>query len=176
MHISDNTDLSKPTTQTAFGKMVGISQPAVSDLIKRQVIYEGGALGDWLKSYCSHLREQAAGRIGNSVGDLDLVTERARLAKEQADKIAMANAVMRKEYAPVVVLSQVLADAGRQIASILETIPVNLKRRSKGLTSQDLEYLQQEIVSARNIAANINLNLDELLGPDGDTESDPSWA
>jgi terminase small subunit / prophage DNA-packing protein len=150
-------DLSHQLSQTAFGELVGISQQAVSDLIARGVLAVGSSGGAWLLAYCSHIREIAAGRATN--GDLDLATERARLAREQADKVAMQNAVMRREYAPVATLAHSVARTGRQIAVILEAIPVQLKRRSS-ISIEDLEYITTDIVKARNLAANMRLDLD----------------
>jgi phage terminase Nu1 subunit (DNA packaging protein) len=52
-------------------------------------------------SYLEHLRGVAAGRTPqNGDGGLDLVAERARLAKEQADQTALKNAVARGELLP----------------------------------------------------------------------------
>lgn len=147
-------DLSANITQETFGLLVGISQQAVSELLARGVIKHGAAAGEWLKDYCSHIREVAAGRA--AAGDLDLAGERARLAKEQADKIAMQNEVSRRELAPVTLIEEVLAKVGRQIAGVLESIPVQLKRRSS-LSGDDLDYITAEIVKARNLAASIKV-------------------
>lgn len=72
-------DLQARSTQAAFGSLVGISQPAVSDLVSRGILRDGESVGEWLKAYCGNLREQAAGRLAS--GDLDLATERAGLAR-----------------------------------------------------------------------------------------------
>lgn len=87
-------DTKKPTTQRAFAGLIGVSEMAVSDMRRRGVILEGQALGEWLTRYCSHLREQAAGRAAN--GELDLATERTKLAKVQHERIDMQNAITRR--------------------------------------------------------------------------------
>lgn len=74
-------------TQAEFAVLVGISQPAVSGLLKRQIIRAGGTIGEWCASYAAHLREQAAGRA--TAGDHDLATERARLAHHNANLASM---------------------------------------------------------------------------------------
>lgn len=160
-------DLKEKVTQSAFGELVGISQPAVSDLLSRGVITAGQPAGEWLKAYCHHLREQAAGRA--AAGELDLAGERAALAKVQRERIEMQNAVTRKELAPVTVIEEVLARVGRQIVGILESIPVQLKRRSS-LTADDLDFITREIVKARNLAASIELEdpTDKEGAEDGD--------
>lgn len=160
--------LDRTITQAQFAELVGVTQQAISALVGRGVLNAGDTAGQWLLHYCENLREQAAGRA--SMGDLDLVQERARLAKEQADKVAMANQIERKELAPVTVLEMIIAKVGRQIAATLEAIPVQLKRSSKTISAEDLQLITAEIVKARNLAASMELNLDEMNGSDGDHE------
>lgn len=160
-------DLSAQVSQTAFAELVGISQPAVSEMISRGVLVTGGSAHQWLIAYCAHIREIAAGRATN--GDLDLATERARLASEQANKVAMQNAIMRREYAAVSLLARSVAKTGRQIAVILEAIPVQLKRRSN-IAVEDIEFIATEIVKARNLAANMRIELEDDETPQGEDE------
>lgn len=155
-------------TQTQFAELVGVSQQAISSLVGRGVLNSGDTGAVWLKHYCENLREQAAGRA--SMGDLDLVQERARLAKEQADRVEMQNQISRKEVAPVNLIELVLADVARKIISELDAIPVELKRNSKSISSEDLQYISNEIIKARNKAAQIELNLDDLNGYVGDSQ------
>ncbi|GGX01502.1 hypothetical protein GCM10011282_04290 [Undibacterium macrobrachii] len=162
--------LDKVMTQTQFAELVGVSQQAISSLVGRGVLNSGDTGAVWLKHYCENLREQAAGRA--SMGDLDLVQERARLAKEQADRVEMQNQLARKEVAPVNLIELVLADVARKIISELDAIPVELKRNSKSISSEDLQYISNEIVKARNKAAQIELNLDDLNGYVGDSQGD----
>ena len=147
--------LSAIVTQKTFGDLVGISQPAVSDLISRGVIADGAAVGDWLIDYCRHLREQAAGRA--TAGDLDLAAERAALARAQREKIEMQNAVTRGELAPVILMEQVLANAASKISGIFDAIPGMLKRRVSVLTSDDVNLITGEIAKARNIIAEMSI-------------------
>jgi phage terminase Nu1 subunit (DNA packaging protein) len=148
-------DLTQPMTQARFGELVGITQPAVSDLVSRGVLAVGAAAGTWLLAYTEHLREMAAGRGGE--GGLELARERARLAREQADKIAMQNAVTRGELAPAHVLEEVLARAGARAGRVLETIPGEIKRRAPQLTSDDIGAIARIVAKARNVAAGLSL-------------------
>jgi phage terminase Nu1 subunit (DNA packaging protein) len=133
----------------------------VSDRRVRELAVEWGidsksiSLAEWRVRYIRHLREQAAGRA--TEGDLDLATERARLAKEQADKIGMQNAITRRELAPSYLLEEVLAAAGAKVAAILDAIPGAIRRRNQNLTAADIETIASEIAKARNIAAAITL-------------------
>lgn len=148
-------DLSSPMTQAAFGDLVGITQPAVSEMVRRKILPDGAAGDEWLLAYCDHLREMAAGRGGES--GAELVAERARLAREQADKIAMQNAVTRGELAPAYVLEEVLSRAGARAARLLETIPGTLRRRLPQLSSDDIAVVTGIVAKARNLAAAMKL-------------------
>lgn len=106
-------------------------------------------------AYIRSLRDTAAGRA--TAGDLDLATERARLAAAQADKVEMQNAQSREELAPVVYLTEVLAKAGARAAAILEAIPGQVRRRLPSLPATEIQAIQQEIAKARNLCAAVSL-------------------
>lgn len=162
-------DLDAHSTQAEFGELVGISQPAVSGLVQRGVITEGATTREWLLDYCDHLREVAAGRSSDADG-VNLTTERALLAREQRDRIAMQNAVTRKELAPAYVLEEILARAGAKAAKILDTIPGELKRRVPQLSADDVRVVATLIAKVRNIAA--AMCLADLDAPDESGEDD----
>lgn len=149
-------DLAFPVTQASFGDLVGITQPAVSELVRRKILPDGASADEWLLAYCDHLREMAAGRGGE--GGAELVLERARLAREQADKIAMQNAVTRGELAPAYVLEEVLSRAGARTARLLETIPGTLRRRLPQLSGDDIAVVTSIVAKARNLAASLKLS------------------
>ncbi len=94
---------------------------------------------------------------GIGAGDLNLAGERARLAKEQADRVAMQNAVTRGELAPVVLLEQVLAAAAGKVAGIFDAIPGLVRRRVPRLTREELDLIAAEIAKARNLVAAMSL-------------------
>lgn len=148
-------DLDKPITQTSFGKLIGVSQQAVSDMVSRGVVERGESAHTWLLKVFANLREVSAGRQGD--GELDLVAERARLASEQADKVAMQNAVTRRELAPVHLIEDVLVRAGAKVAGILDAIPGAVHRRVPKLKATDVDLIAREIAKARNVAASVTL-------------------
>jgi phage terminase Nu1 subunit (DNA packaging protein) len=93
------------SSQAEVAEHLFLNQASVSDLVRRGVLAKvaRGAydLVACRKAYILHIREQAAGRAAVTAEDgeelLDLVQQRARLAKEQADKTAMENAARRAE-------------------------------------------------------------------------------
>lgn len=149
-------DLSEVITQKQFGEIVGISQPAVSDLLMRGVLTAGATAGDWLIAYCGNLREVAAGRA--ATGDLDLAGERAALARAQRERIEMQNAVTRGELAPVILIEEVLTKAASKTAGILDAIPGMIRRRVPLLTADDIDLIAGEVAKARNIVAAMSLD------------------
>ncbi|WP_457329739.1 terminase small subunit [Rhizobacter sp. P5_C2] len=144
--------ISQPITQEQFGDLVGVSQPVVSELLSRGVLLAGQPAATWLRAYTKHLREQAAGRGA----DGELARERARLAREQADRIAMDNAVNRRELAPVSVLELVLAKMAGDVGSLLQGLVPRLRRRVE-LPGEALRILEEEVSKARNRAAAMTL-------------------
>lgn len=158
-------DPQEKMTQKDFGLLVGISQPAVSDLISRGVLADGDTAASWLLAYCDNLRLQAAGRGGDAAGAL--TAERARLARAQAEKIEMQNAVSRKELAPVALLEQVLATTGTKAQRILATIKGELRRRFPSLTAADLQAVDQIVGKALGQVAAMSLTVID----DGDQAS-----
>ena len=82
-----------------------------------------------------------------------LTEERARLAKAQADKVEMQNAVTRGELAPKSLLTVALASLTARVVGLLETIPVELRRMNPKLTPEDVAVAQRVIDKVRNAAA-----------------------
>lgn len=160
-------DLGEQVTQGKFGALVGISQPAVSELLARRVLTSGASAGVWLEEYCAHLREIASGRA--TEGGIELATERALLAREQREKIAMQNAVTRRELAPRELLTQVLAATAPKVCGLLDSIVPALRRRSS-YSAEDLTYVSKIIADVRNAIA--KMRLDEIIQVDADDDED----
>jgi phage terminase Nu1 subunit (DNA packaging protein) len=144
--------LQQPLTQDQFGDLVGVSQQAISELLGRGILQAGQPASTWLRAYTKHLREQAAGRGA----DGELARERARLAREQADRVAMDNAVNRRELAAVAVLELVLAKMAGDVGSLLQGLVPRVRRRVE-LPGEALRILEEEVTKARNRAAAMTL-------------------
>lgn len=164
-----NIDLSKSCTQEVFGSLIGVTQKTVSELKSKGVVKDGQVAGDWLIEYCSYIREQAAGRA--TLGDLDLATERAGLAREQRLRLEMQNAVTRREYGPIVEMELGLSDVLAMIGSKLDTIVGKLKKRSDVLVADDLDIVSEVIAVVRNDIADTAIDWFEDNGEaDDETE------
>jgi phage terminase Nu1 subunit (DNA packaging protein) len=119
-------------TQREVADHLGVSQPVVAKLVAAGVFQPTGRGGLDLdacrKAYLGRLREEAAGRAahGGADGDpeeLDLVAERARLAKAQADRIEMENHQTRGLVIPVEVASRMLGETLAKVRTRILAIP-----------------------------------------------------
>lgn len=137
-------------TQAVFGAAVGVSQQAISDLVNKGVMTEGQGADVWLLAYCARLREQAAGRLGQEVGGLDLATERAALARAQREGIEIKNAVLRGDYASVSLLGEVLAAASQSVAERFEHLPGQLRKACPELPPEAVDRVMATVAAARN--------------------------
>lgn len=161
--------LNRHPTQKEAGEHLDLSDRSI-----RELEVEFGLKGvdytlDTLRiRYIRDLREKAAGRA--AAGDLDLATERARLASEQADKVAMQNAERRGELAPVVMMEQALAGAATRATRILDTIKGEIRRRMPQLPAADLRAVDVIVNKALSTVALMTLTdvLDD--GVDDDEE------
>jgi len=146
-------DLDQPCKQAEFGELVGVSQPAVSDMVSRGVLTPGQSAGAWLRDYCAHLREQAAGRGA----DGELAFQRSELARVSRERAEIKLALERREYAAVALIEQVLASVGRSIAGALEPLHVNLHKRCPQLSSEDVRLIQLEVARCCDMAVAASL-------------------
>ena len=127
----------------------------------REAFYQ---VKDVLKNRLDHLRDSTG--AGKQISEID--KQKARLAKEQADGAALKNAQLRKELAPVSVISWTLNTVGTKISAILEAVPLKAKKHIPTLTATQVNIIKREIVKAQNVASKIQLNFDEYRRSIGD--------
>ena len=122
-------------------------------------------VADVLTNRLDHLAKRLTTSPGPQLDDAELTRtereEKLRLTSAQAEWQETKNAQLLKELAPVNLLEWVIGKAGSQISAILESIPMNLKKRNPRLTASNIEFITREIVKTQNIAADMKLDLDE---------------
>ena len=89
------------STHAEVAKHLFLSRQAVGEMVANGELPGGGGRGQLdldacREAYIKRLRAVASGHV-SADGELDLTAERARLAKEQADRLEMANAQQRRE-------------------------------------------------------------------------------
>ena len=136
-------------SQAEFAQMVGVSEASISKRVSDGVLTRGECAHAWLIAYCEHLRDQAAGRLGETLG-LDLVQERAGLARAQREAQEIKNAVARGEYAPIGILADVLALASSAIVDRLDQLEGQLRKACPDLSEEARLVILRVIADARN--------------------------
>jgi phage terminase Nu1 subunit (DNA packaging protein) len=110
---------------------------------------EGYTLEEVRTAYIRHLRNVASGRAGDS--DIDLAGERALLARQQTESIALKNAVARGEYAAIDEVCRQVESEYSIVRERLLTIPGKV---SDGLANRSREEIEaallEEIAEALN--------------------------
>lgn len=140
--------LDQVITQDEFAQIIGVSPARVSQLIASGAV-QGTTAGQWLLSYTERLRDQAAGRMGEN-GGLDLVQERAALAKAQRESQELKNAVSRGEYAPIGLLADVLGKASGSVVDRFDQLPGKLAKACPDLADDARVAVLEVVTSARN--------------------------
>lgn len=134
-----------------LAQLVGVTQPAISAMVAEgRLQVEGASLGEALQAYCQRLRDQAAGRLGEGAGGLDLVQERAALAREQREGQAIKNAIARREYAPIGLLADVLGLASSAVVDRFDQLEGTLRKACPDLPDEAKTAVLHVIASARN--------------------------
>jgi phage terminase Nu1 subunit (DNA packaging protein) len=157
-------DLDQPCTQKDFALLVGVTQPAVSDLLTRGILKAKEPARTWLQAYTKHLREAAAGRGA----DGELAQNRAAESATRNEMLQIKLKKMRGEYGDVSVISQVLAYLGASIASKLEPLPARIKMLCPQLTAEDLKEIEGTITELRNRAASASIDMLKEANKDDD--------
>ncbi|KAA0572223.1 hypothetical protein FZ983_32145 [Azospirillum sp. B21] len=159
--------------QAEVAEHLDITDRTVRDLKKRGIFNADARsqmdLDACRVAYIRHLRERAAGRASDDAEaeGLDLVAEKARLAKEQADNYAMRNAEKRGELVPIADYTAAVVSVIEMVKAKLNRIPAKVAKgdsRLKDRIATELEDALDELSTAR-IA-------EEMGGGDEDEEDD----
>lgn len=139
-------------TVVEVAKHLGVSTKYVNDLINEGIIERRGRgeydLDECRDSYIKKLRETAAGRAAS--GELDLVAERARLAKEQADAKEMENAVERGDLVYIEDVAKQVEGQMTKVRTKLLAIPTKFAPELHAMaTAREVQLaLEQAITEA----------------------------
>ena len=155
--------------------VVGVSQQAISAMMGEGKLPPLGTMGELLAAYCQRLRDQAAGRLGEGAGGLDLVQERAALAREQRIGQAIKNGVARKEFGPVGLLADVLGTAASAVVDRFDHLEGVLAKSCPDLPEEAKTAVLTVIADARNewirsTAKLVDDAVDAMLAADEDDD------
>jgi phage terminase Nu1 subunit (DNA packaging protein) len=134
----------KPNTQERFARMVFISQPEVSQLIRKGVLTRGASLKQWYKEYLDNLRKVAQGWSSRD-GLLDRIQEAALLDRRKREELEIKLAERKAELIPLEALKETLTFLSATIRTKLLGLPNRLKSQSPTMTAKQVA-IAEEIV------------------------------
>ncbi|WP_081629267.1 terminase small subunit [Methylopila sp. M107] len=135
-------------TGAELAGLLGIAPRSVRSLAERGVVVRAGrgryALAASITAYCESLRQTAAGRGGDEAV-ASLSAERYRLAREQADAMAIKNALSRKQLVSAFEVEKVWRETMQEVRTKLLTIPSRIQQRMSQFTAVDIEAIRLEL-------------------------------
>lgn len=152
MRILDELGLEGERVHRIGGKdlcdLLALSSGALTDLKKRGIAVHLGHdaydLAATVRAYVQHLRGVASARGGED-HVLALTTERARLAKEQADSVALKNAALRGDLVPAADVTREWAEVLRKVRAGVLAVPSRLRASLPHLGAADLLAVDAEL-------------------------------
>jgi phage terminase Nu1 subunit (DNA packaging protein) len=155
-------------TQVEVAEHIDLSVRQVQRLIKNGIIPSAKGNGGYdleacTKSYISYLRAMAkrADNSGDTEEDIDINRERALNLRVDTRLKELKEEQLRGELAPVALIGWTLNKVSAQVSSVLDSIPLKVKRRIPTLTSTQVDLIKREIVTAQNAAAKVTVDVDE---------------
>lgn len=165
-------------SQTAFGREVGVSVGAINQLAARGILTKVNSSGGLnfrqaLLDYCAHLRSVAGNGSGSVDLDLDLTAERARKAKEEADRLEMQNALLRGELLKREDVDAAVIGAFARVRARLISVPAKVAPLAIGLdTPAEIEAeVRRGIYDALRELSETAIG--DIIGNHGDVVEDP---
>lgn len=95
--------------------------------------------------------------------EMKLAQERLRLTAAQAEGQELKNDIAHRRTVPTEFATFVLSRLTAEISSILDTLPMTLKRRHPDLEVRHIDTVQRELAKARNRGAALDESLPDLL-------------
>lgn len=137
---------------------LGVSERSISDYARKGIIARSGPgkfmLRESVRAVAAHLREAASARGASSAG---LTAQRERIAREQADKLAMQNAAARREMVSAKAVADEWAGILRLVRSRMLATPSRIQQKLGHLSAHDLDTIDREIRDALTDLSNNGL-------------------
>lgn len=138
--------------ESGMAQLLGIGASQIRTKTRDGLLVKAGR-GQWdtrasLRAYINQLRD-VAGRAGRPVeGGDEYKAERTRLAKLQADRTALQNAVLRDEMLPAEQVQREWCGIMRDVRAAMLAIPSRFGAAHPHQTPHDIQQLDREIKAA----------------------------
>ena len=138
--------------KSAFGREVGVSPGRVTQMISAGLPVEADGKIDvergraWMRMNIDPRR--SGGRTARAVPATSapaVPSERDRLAREQADAVALKNARLRGELVPAAEVEKAWSDILRRVRSKVLAVPARVRQMNPHLTGRDVAAIDAEL-------------------------------
>jgi len=154
-----NDELNQKATQQVFSELVGVTQQAVSVHVNTGVLTPGGSYREWIKSYCEHIRNQAAGRAGSNQDGLTTARiEETKISTELKQLTLMEKA---GKLVPVEQIEPILVRMVTAARTELLSLPSMLVAEIKALHGVEIDYtlVEEKVHQALN---NLSTSIEDI--------------
>lgn len=140
--------------------------------IGREAFYDCRTVLDFKLAQAEAKHQPAAGEVEiDPLAEMKLTQERLRLTSAQAEGQELKNDITRRRSVPTEFATFVLSRLAAEVGSILDTLPLTLKRRHPDLEVRHIDSIQRELAKARNRAATLDDRLPGMLDEYLDTST-----
>jgi phage terminase Nu1 subunit (DNA packaging protein) len=119
-------NLKSHLSQVEFAKLVNRNPSVISRLITRGILTKGASWKTWINQILDHYEAIAAGR---SSAGLNLVDERAKLARAQSTKINFDLAIQRRQFLSTKAIAERVTASHMVLRSKLLALPTRIASR-----------------------------------------------
>jgi Phage DNA packaging protein, Nu1 subunit of terminase len=139
-------------TRAALRDLLGVSENRSRDLVARGVwVRLDKTRFDTRASIAGHVADLALQAKKGHTPELDV--EKLRLAREQADKLALANARARGDMLDANAVAREWASVLRDVRAAILSTPSRIGSRLPHLTAHDVGEISQELVAVLQLLA-----------------------
>ena len=139
-----------------FAALLEVDPAVITRMLKAGHIEPGGTALEWLRAYMRRQRAIASGRgvaqaaESEDDGTVNPALETALLKRAQREGQEIKNKVALGQFAPVELLTDVLATAAQGAIDRLEMIPAEIAKNAPDISQKLMATIDEAVVSARN--------------------------
>ena len=162
-------------TQKEVADHLDIGERQVRNLLKEGVLPSSKGKGglnfdDCRKAYINYLRGQKTGQVkkgaddeeaelGDVVGGINVPFQEARKKQLDADTREYKLHILRKEYAPIELLTFALSQMATSVVAGLNTLPMKVKLADPAIKGRSLDAIGKQTAEICNEIADFELDL-----------------
>lgn len=149
-----------------YAKLFDVTERRIQQLAKDGIIPKA-ARGKYpligtIKGYVKYLQERSLAQV-TDYSDSDIRAQKLRLTKAQADAQEHKNEIAQQHAVPTEFATYALARISAEAGGVLDSVPLNLKRKHPELTTVQFENIKRAISKASVAVVALPEKLPDLL-------------